>query len=84
MKYQYKDQRPKTKPYPPNPIAVIPAGNAGIQLPWMANRKAAKKPQTKTNHKSCQSGLIFSNNVIGHNKQANLSTKQAKSSETTP
>jgi len=33
---------PNPKLNPPNPIAVIPAGNAGIQLPWMANRKAVK------------------------------------------
>ena len=34
---------------PINPIAVIPVGRAkrglaGIQLPWMANHKATKKP----------------------------------------
>ena len=31
----------KPKLYPPNPIAVIPARTAGIQLPWMAFVKHA-------------------------------------------
>ena len=45
-KYQHEEQGqcPILKLNPLNPIAVIPAGNAGIQLPWMSNRKAAKKP----------------------------------------
>ena len=54
-KYQYEGQpnpkskpNPNLKPYPPNPIAVIPVGRAkrglaGIKLPWMANHKAATK-----------------------------------------
>ena len=54
-KYQHEEQgqcpilklNPLNPLNPPNPIAVIPVGRAkrglaGIQLPWMANRKAVK------------------------------------------